>query len=135
MPVPRPVVNNGDAPQSVQWGHALVMFSKDRTSQQLEAAKQFLLWLEDPTNVGAYFTSQGMLPATTAGLANQQSADSYTTTWAQITATSRPDETAALPNGAQVATILGQEAEGAYYGTETPDAAVQSIASQLRQLG
>lgn len=133
MPVARPVVISGDEPQSTQWGHALVMFKKDRSAQELSAAKQFMTWLETPKVVGSYFTSQGLLPATTAGLATKP-ADDYAKEWTAITASSRPDETAALPNGAQVATIIGQHGEAAYNGIETPKQAADGMAAELKQL-
>ncbi|WP_426518752.1 ABC transporter substrate-binding protein [Diaminobutyricibacter sp. McL0618] len=133
MPVARPVVISGDKPQSIQWGHALVMFKKDRTKAQLEAAKEFMSWLQDPKVVGSYFTSQGLLPATTAGLAKKP-ADDYSKQWIAITATSRPDETASYANGAQIATIVGQHGEAAYNGIESPKAAAAGMAAELKQL-
>lgn len=133
MPIPRPVLKSGDAPQSTQWGHALVMFAKDRTDSQLEAAKEFFSWLQNPDVVGSYFADQGLLPATNAGL-DAQDADEYGAAWADITATSRPKETDAFANGAQIAEIVGQHGEGVYNGIESADDAVDAIASELKQL-
>lgn len=133
MPVARPVVISGDDPQSIQWGHALVMFAKERSDAQLEAAKQFMTWLETPDVVSGYFTTQGLLPATTAGIEGQE-ADEYSTAWTAITATSRPDETAAYANGAQIAEIIGQHGEAAYNGIESPADAASKMADELKQL-
>lgn len=136
LPIPRPVAKAGDAPQSEQWGHALVMFKKKRSASELDAAKAFMTHLETPSTVNAYFKSQGLLPATKAGLkAQASSTDKYSTTWAAISTTSRPDETAGLVNGAQVATIVGTHTEGALVGTESSKAAAEAIAKELTQLG
>jgi multiple sugar transport system substrate-binding protein len=136
VPVLRPVVKAGDPPQSEQWGHALVMFNNSsRSPAQSAAAAQFMTYLENPAAVGQYFTSQGLLPATTAGLAAaNSSADAYSTGWAKVTATSRLDETAPYVNGAQISTIVGTEAQAAYLGIETPAQAVQKMATQLAQV-
>lgn len=133
MPVARPVLISSDEPQSIQWGHALVMFAKDRSAKELKAAKEFMTWLQNPKVVGDYFSSQGLLPATNAGLAAQK-ADEYSTAWAKVTATSRADETAAFANGSQIAEIVGQHGEAAYNGIETPKAAADGMAKELKQL-
>jgi multiple sugar transport system substrate-binding protein len=133
VPVPRPVLKSGDEPQSTQWGHALVMFKKDRTDQQLEAAKEFMSWLQNPDVVGDYFTNGGLLPATNAGL-EAQDADEYTSAWIDITSTSRPKETDALANGAQILEVIGQHGEAAYNGIESPKDAAHAMAEELKQL-
>lgn len=133
VPVARPVVETGDEPQSTQWGHALVMFAKDRTDQELEAAKEFMSWLQDPAIVGTYFSSIGLLPSTNAGLESHEM-DDYIQAWVDITATSRPNETAAFANGAQIAEIVGQHGEAVYNGIESAPDATRSISDELKQI-
>jgi multiple sugar transport system substrate-binding protein len=135
VPVPRPVVASGDAPQSIQWGHALVMFKKNRTAAQNSAAAQLITKLENPSLTGTYFKTQGLLPATIAGLQQTSAAkDPYQTAWAAITQTSRVDETAVYVDGAQISEIIGNNAQAAYLGIETPEQAAKAMSSALSQL-
>lgn len=133
VPVPRPVAASGDDPQSNQWGHALVMFKKDRTERELEAAKEFMSSLQNLDVAGDYFSDGGLLPTTKVGI-EEQEMDDYLQSWVEITSTSRPKETDALSNGSQIAEIIGQHAEAAYNGLESPEDAARTIAEELQQV-
>lgn len=133
VPVPRPVAESGDDPQSNQWGHALVMFKKDRTEKELEAAKQFMSSLQNLSVVGDYFSDGGLLPTTNVGIEDQEM-DDYLQDWAEITSTSRPKETDALSNGAEIAEIIGQHTEAVYIGLESPDDAARAMAEELQRV-
>jgi multiple sugar transport system substrate-binding protein len=134
VPVARPVAAAGDAPQSVQWGHVLVMF-KEPNAGAARTSADFVNYLEDPATAIRYFKDQGLLPATKRGLdAPEVKQDTYSSTWAQITATSRLDETAPYVNGAKISEIVGQYAEAAYLGQKSPAAATQAMANDLGQV-
>lgn len=133
VPVPRPVAESGQDPQSLQWGHALVMFKKDRTDQELEAAKQFMSSLWNLGVVGDYFSNGGLLPTTKSAI-EEHEVDDYTRAWAEITSTSLPKETDALSNGAQIAEIIGQFGEAAYIGLESPEDATRKMAEELKRV-
>lgn len=135
VPVERPVVKAGDVPQSIQWGHVLVIFKKPGvTVDASSTAARFVQYLTENDALSLkYFKNQGLLPVTTSALNSPViKRDSYANAWAQITRTSRLDETAPYAN-ATISTIIGQFAQSAYLGSLTPQQAVAQMAQSLNQ--
>jgi multiple sugar transport system substrate-binding protein len=134
--VPRPVVAIKDKPQSVQWGHVLVLFKKPgSTITSKSTAAQFAQYLLSPKVGLRYFKHQGLLPVTKAALKSPVlKQDAYFRVWTKITKSSRLDETAPYANGAQIGTVVGQNVQAAYLGQATPQQAVKQMAEQLAQI-
>jgi len=136
VPVARPVAQSGDKPQSIQWGHVLVVFKKPGTQVTANStAAQFVKYLAlDDTLSLKYFKDQGLLPVTASALASSFiKQDRYSSAWAQITKTSRLDETAPYANSAAIGTAIGQNVQAAYLGQVSPHQAIQQLAQQLGQ--
>lgn len=132
LPVPRPVVKSGQAPQSEQWGHVLVLFKKSAPVTASSPAAKFMQYLVSPPVALKYFANQSLLPVTKAALKSPQlKKDPYFKIWATITATSRIDETALYANGSQISTVVGQDAQAAYLGQSSPADAAKQIAKDL----
>lgn len=88
VPVPRPVVNEGDAPQALLWGHILVVIDDDNG----DAAAEFAQYLtSDQDVVLNYFEQLGLPPTTETALASDVvQSDEYVAQWSnEITATAR----------------------------------------------
>jgi multiple sugar transport system substrate-binding protein len=135
-PMPRPTVNPGDNPQSVAWGHALVLFKqsgKPITADSPAAKFMAHLVFNDEVSVN-YFKDQGMLPVTKTAIgSNVVKADQYSVTWADFTATSRRDETAMWTNSEVLRTAIGEEVQSALLGMKTPEKAIADLAKRLEQ--
>ena len=136
MPLARPVLQRGDTPRSVAWGHLLVVFKQPQPVTADSGAVRFLNYVvfEDLVPL-EYFKSQGLLPTSRSALAAdivQQ--DEYSATWAQFTRTSTPNETSRWPNGAQMTNVIGEEVQAAILGLKTPEQAARDMASRLQAL-
>lgn len=128
-PMVRPVLTKGDTPQSMMWGHMLVMFDK---STEKETAADFARHLVGPEVALRYFESNGMPPVLKSVLASQEvQSDPWLNNWNKITATGRLGEFDLSPSKGQLTTILTEELQATLVGSKTPAAAVKSAADRI----
>lgn len=130
--MPRPVLKQGNAPQSTMWGHMLVAF-KD-SAHQAEAAELAKTLISDEVALD-YFENNGMPPVTksAAGL-YQVKNDAYLNGFLSSTATARLEETARMTNASEVKTVITEELQYALLGQKTAEQCVADMAARLEAL-
>lgn len=130
--MPRPVLKQGDAPQSTMWGHMLVAFKN--SEHQAEAAELAKTLISDEVALD-YFENNGMPPVTksAAGL-DQVKNDAYLNGFLNSTATARLEETARMTNASEVKTVITEELQYALLGQKTAEQCVADMAARLEAL-
>lgn len=128
----RPVLKEGDAPQSTMWGHMLVIF---KDSQYKEAAAELAKTLVSDEIAMDYFTNNGM-PPVTKSMAEKEEVknDAYLNGFLKSTETARLEETARLANANEVKTIITEELQYALLGQKTAEQAVKDMAAKIAAL-
>ncbi len=131
---PYPVVAAGNNPQSVAWGHLLVMpiIGGRRPTRDGDAARfvQHLAFNDDMQM--KYFEAVGLFPVTKTALARVRD-DAYVTQWARYAGFAEADEPSKWPNAADLTTIVGEEVQGALLQQKPPQQAIADMARRLEQ--
>jgi multiple sugar transport system substrate-binding protein len=134
IPVPRPVLNAGDAPQSLLWGHLLVVFDGPNADA---AAKWAQFLSSDPDTTVNYFETLALPPTNDAALQSEAVMnDAYMSAWADtVTATARMNPFWPYVESARMESILAEQAQAYLLGGETDAAAAwQKAAAQIGEL-
>lgn len=130
-PIQGPVLNAGDTPQSIQWGHVIAIFGEENATPDSDAVKFVMHLLSDDVLVD-YASNQGVLPTTKNGLASDAiNGDAYLKDWAAASVAPRRNTIASLENGGEVAGIIGEEVQSAILGQKTPDQAADDMQARL----
>lgn len=130
-PITGPVATAGDTPVSIQWGHTLSLF-KDANADPDGAAANFVEYLLSDAVLIPYATGQSTLPMTRTGIASDAvKADQFLSDWAAASVEPIRHVIAALDNGAEVSTIIGEEYQAALLGQKTPEEAANDMQSRL----
>ena len=128
----RPVLNEGDQPQSTMWGHMLVVFKDSEYKEQAAELAQTLVSDEVAMD---YFTNNGMPPVTkSAASLDEVKNDAYLNGFLESTSTARLEETARMANANEVKTIITEELQYALLGQKTAEQAVSDMAARLEAL-
>lgn len=128
----RPVLNEGDQPQSTMWGHMLVVFKDSEYKEQAAELAQTLVSDEVAMD---YFTNNGMPPVTKSAAAlDEVKNDAYLNGFLESTSTARLEETARMANANEVKTIITEELQYALLGQKTAEQAVSDMAARLEAL-
>ena len=128
----RPVLNEGDQPQSTMWGHMLVVFKDSEYKEQAAELAQTLVSDEVAMD---YFTNNGMPPVTKSAAAlDEVKNDAYLNGFLESTSTARLDETARLTNASEIKSIITEELQYALLGQKTAEQAVSDMAARLEAL-
>ncbi len=128
----RPVLNEGDQPQSTMWGHMLVVF---KDSEYKEQAAELAKTLVSDEVAMDYFTNNGMPPVTKSAAAlDEVKNDAYLNGFLESTSTARLEETARMANANEVKTIITEELQYALLGQKTAEQAVSDMAARLEAL-
>jgi len=131
LPIRTPVLASGSTPASIQWGHVISLFNKPSLSKDAPSAK-FVMHLLSDGELIDYAANQSVLPTTVSALENGQiKGDPYLSAWAAATVSPRPNTVGTLSNGAEVATIIGEEVQAAVLGQKSSDQAVADLQSRL----
>lgn len=129
LPIRAPVLNEGDTPVSIQWGHVLVMFGDDNAD-----ATEWLMHLLADEQLVPYASGQSVLPATRSGIASDAiTSDQYLSDWAATAVAPRRNSIASLDNGAEVTTIIAEEFQAAILGQKTPQEAADDMQARLEE--
>lgn len=130
--MPRPVLNEGDAPQSTMWGHMLVAFKNSEYKEQAAELAKTLVSNEVALD---YFTNNGMPPVTKEAAAlDEVKSDAYLNGFLSSTATARLEETARMTNANEIKTVITEELQYALLGQKTAEQAVADMAARLESL-
>jgi multiple sugar transport system substrate-binding protein len=134
VPVPRPVLKAGDEPQSLLWGHLVVVFD----GPNADAAAQWAQFLtSDPATTVDYFEKLALPPTNEAALGSEVvKNDAYMSAWADtVTATARMNPFWPYVESARMESILAEQAQAYLLGGETDAAAAwQKAAAQIGEL-
>ena len=125
----RPVMKEGDAPQSTMWGHMLVIF---KDSQYKEAAAELAKVLVSDEVAMDYFENNGM-PPVTKSMAESDAVknDAYLNSFLKSTETARLEETARMTNASEIKSIITEELQYALLGQKTAEQAVKDMAARM----
>jgi len=133
VPIRAPVLNAGDTPVSLQWGHVLVLFGDENGNADSDAARWMMHLLADEQLID-YAVGQSVLPATRSGIASDAvEADQYLADWAATAVAPRRNSIASLENGAEIATIIGEEYQAAILGQKSAEEAANDMQSRLEE--
>lgn len=128
----RPVLNEGDEPQSTMWGHMLVVF---KDSEYKEEAAELAKTLVSNEVALDYFNNNGMPPVTKEAAALEEvTSDAYLSGFMNSTATARLEETARMTNASEIKTIITEELQYALLGQKTAEQAVADMAARLEAI-
>lgn len=128
-PMLRPVVNEGDTPTSMMWGHILVVF---KTSSDPAAAADFIKSVLDDEHSLMYFENAGALPVTDSGLANEKVVnDPWASKWAAITETGATNEMMLNPYSTELTNIISEEVQAVIVGQKSPEQAAADMESRM----
>lgn len=125
----RPVLNEGDEPQSTMWGHMLVVFDN---SEHKEAAVELAKTLVSNEVAMDYFENNGMPPVTKEAASSEEvTNDTYLNGFMNATQTARLEETARLTNASEIKAIITEEVQYALLGQKTAQAALDDAAARI----
>ena len=128
----RPVLKEGDEPQSTMWGHMLVCFKDSEYQQQAAELAKTLVSNEVAMD---YFTNNGMPPVTKEAAAlDEVTSDAYLSSFMSATATAKLEETARMTNANEIKTVITEELQYALLGQKTAEEAVADMAARLGAL-
>ncbi len=128
-PMLRPVVKAGDVPQSVMWGHMLVIFKKSAFQQQAADFAKHLISEEESLK---YFTNNGMPPVLKSVLDSDTiKNDAYANAFMEITKTGRLEETALNPKNSEIKTIITEEFQAALLKDKDTQKALDDAAARI----
>jgi multiple sugar transport system substrate-binding protein len=128
-PMERPVLKEGDTPQSAMWGHLLVVFKK---SQHQKQAADFIKHVVSEEQSLKYLKSNDMLPVLKTALANDAVKNNeWDSAWADITKNGKTLEFVKKSNGAELNNILVEEIQSALLDQKTSSEAVDSLDQRL----
>ena len=128
----RPVLNEGDEPQSTMWGHLLVAFE---ASQNKEAVAEMAKVLTSDAIALEYFENNGMPPVTKSAAATDEvKNDAYLSGFLTSTATARLEETASMMNANEIKSIITEEVQAVLLGQKTSEQAAADMESRLNSL-
>jgi multiple sugar transport system substrate-binding protein len=134
IPVPRPVLAEGDVPQALLWGHIVSVFEGD----QSEAAAQWAQFLtSDPDTIMAYFDTMSLPPTTVGGLTSSVvTNDEFISSWSNnVTATASTNPFWPYPESARMESILDEQIQAYLVGsTATAQEALDAAAAQISEL-
>ena len=128
-PMLRPVVNEGDTPTSMMWGHILVVF---KTSSDPAAAADFIKSVLSDEESLMYFENAGALPVTKSGLANEKVLnDPWASKWAAITETGATNELMLNPYSTELNNIISEEVQAVIVGQKSPEQAAEDMQNRM----
>ena len=132
--VPRPVLAEGDSPQSLLWGHIVVVFDGEQSDAAADWAQHLT---SDPETIMAYFDAMSLPPTTVGGLTSSVvQEDEFISSWSNnVTATSSTNPFWPYAESARMEGILDEQVQGFLVGsTATAQEALQAAATQISEL-
>jgi len=133
LPGARPVVNSGDDPRALAWGHVVAVVEGEAG----DTAAEFAQWLtSDEETVVAYFDALGLPPTTEAGLAAESvSSDAFIAAFSErITATATPSPFWVYPQYGQIDAAISEQVQAVLVGQASPAEAMAAAKEQAMSL-
>ncbi len=133
VPVPRPVLNQGDEPQSLLWGHCLGVVDDDKAA----TATDFAIYLTSDPQVTTSYFQQLSLPPTNVATLNSDlvTGNPYFSQWTnQITAYARPNPFWLYTQGARMETVMDEAVQSVLVGDMSAQDALDSANADITDL-
>jgi multiple sugar transport system substrate-binding protein len=133
VPVPRPVLNEGDVPQALLWGHIIVVIDDDNA----DAASAFAKYITtDEKTVLTYFEKLALPPTTQAALDSETvQGNSYVATWSSgITATARTNPFWPFAEASAMETTLNEMVQAVLTGDMNAEDALSEAHDEIADL-
>lgn len=133
VPVPRPVLSEGDAPQALLWGHCLAVVSDENAA----TATDFALYLTSDTAPTTRYFEQLSLPPTNIEFLESDTfmADEYVATWtSEITATASANPFWPYAESARMEGILGEQVQEVLVGNMSAQEAMDQASEDIADL-
>ena len=133
VPVPRPVLNAGDAPQALLWGHIIVVVD-DKNADDAAAFAKYIT--SDENTVLTYFDGLALPPTTQSALDSETvQGNAYVATWsAGITATARTNPFWPYPDAAAMEQTLNEMVQSVLTGDMSAQEAMDEAHSEISDL-
>jgi ABC-type glycerol-3-phosphate transport system substrate-binding protein len=133
VPVPRPVLNEGDEPQALLWGHIIVVVD-DGNADAAAAFAKFIT--SDQDTVLNYFDQLALPPTTQSALdSDTVQNNNYVATWsAQITATARTNPFWPYTQAAAMEQTLSEQVQAVLTGDMSATDAMNQAHSDISDL-
>ncbi len=133
VPVPRPVLNEGDVPQALLWGHIIVVVDDENADSAAAFAKYIT---SDQDTVLTYFDQLALPPTTQTALDSENvQTNSYVATWsAGITATARTNPFWPYTEAAAMETTLNEQVQAVLTGDMSAKDALDEANSEISDL-
>ena len=129
QPMDRPVLKEGDTPQSSMWGHLLVVFKKSENQAQ---AADFIKHVVSEEESLKYLESNGMPPVLNTAIdSDAVKNNSWVSKWLDITADGRKLEFALKSNGSELNNIVVEELQSVLTGDKDSKTAVSDMKARL----
>ena len=130
IPVPRPVLNEGDEPQALLWGHCLAVIADDNAA----TATEFALYLSSDLTPTTRYFEQLSLPPTNVEMLESElfQADTYVNTWTTgITAYASANPFWAYVESARMESILGEQVQQVLAGNMSAQDAMDEASEDI----
>ncbi len=133
VPVPRPVLNEGDAPQALLWGHIIVVIDDENA----DAAAAFAKYITtDQETVLNYFEQLALPPTTQTALDSETvQSNAYVATWSEgITATARTNPFWPYTQAAAMEQALNERVQAVLTGEMSAADAMNDAHDEISEL-
>lgn len=133
VPVPRPVLNEGDVPQALLWGHIIVVIDNENG----DAAADFAKWITtDEETVLTYFEQFALPPTTQSALDSEiVQSNTYVADWSSgITATARTNPFWPYTEAAAMETTLNEMVQAVLTGDMSAEEAMNEAHNEIADL-
>jgi ABC-type glycerol-3-phosphate transport system substrate-binding protein len=133
VPVPRPVVEEGDEPQALLWGHCLAVIDDENAA----TATDFALYLtSDTVPTTRYFEGLSLPPTNIEFLESETfQSDVYVSTWtSDITATAQANPFWPYAEAARMEAILGEQVQQVLVGNMSAQDAMDEASEEIDDL-
>ncbi len=133
VPVPRPVLNEGDVPQALLWGHIIVVVDDDNADSAAAFAKYIT---SDQDTVLTYFDQLALPPTTQTALDSENvQTNSYVATWsAEITASAQTNPFWPYTQAAAMEQTLSEQVQAVLTGDMSAKDALDEAHSAISDL-
>jgi ABC-type glycerol-3-phosphate transport system substrate-binding protein len=132
-PLPRPVLNPGDPPQALVWGHVIAVVAGTGSAS---AARFAAHTTSDTATAVGFFEKVALPPTTTAGLNDPKvKGDAFTTAWTEkITKTATPSPFWRYAGSARIDSAIAEQVQAALVGKSSPKDAMSKAAATIGPL-
>lgn len=133
VPVPRPVLNEGDAPQALLWGHCLAVVDDENAAS---AAALAVYLTSDEAATSDYFQQLSLPPTIVSVLESDiVQDDEYVSQWtSDITATARANPFWIFPESARMEALLAEAVQAVMIGDASAEDALAEAAEEIGDL-